>query len=186
MKWRVWASTASTVENGWQSDFPDWSKLIDAACEVMKKGLVDSKTLNLLEEAWAISEEGEELSDFASEHIEESWAALQALANSPLPACRWQVYHAAAAAGAKAEELLRSGLSDVDGYCRRRAFLALAQLGPKDAKSLAEQAMGDSDPYMRSASIKMAASTGEEEYIDAVRRRLRSDREEMVRNAAHR
>lgn len=182
--WREWADGADTKDDGWQSDYPEWTALIEAACEMMRAGSTDVSVISALAECWAISEEGEEMRECASVHIDECWDTLQRLADSPLRECRWQVYEAAAAAGERADPLLRAGLKDGDEYCRRRAILALARIAPADARCLAAEYLLDDDAYVRQAAIEMALASQDAEFISDVRRALLNDPVEHVRAAA--
>jgi hypothetical protein len=111
-RWRTWTSTADKSEDGWESDFPEWPDLIAAAGAVMLAPGIEPQQLGPLAELWAASDEDQELCDFAKAHITQCLPVLRALSNSPLARCRWQVYEAAASAGALGEDLLRKGLGD--------------------------------------------------------------------------
>ena len=152
--WKDWSLSASKDEDGWQSDFPRWSELMSAAMQAMCQSTeLDDAEWQALESCWDISEEGEELLEYASEHIEECWPAIEVLATSTLATCRWQVYEAAASAGKNAEPLLRKALEDQDTYARRRAILALARIKPDEGKALAQSLLEDADPYIRKAAL---------------------------------
>jgi HEAT repeat protein len=183
--WKQWAITADRSEDGWQADFPEWAALVEAAGDAMSRGITDQSALDLLAECWQASEEGEELVEYTKNRISECWPVLEALAESKLPACRWQVYEAAGAAGSKAEHLLRKGLKDADAYARRRAIFALARLRPHDAPMLAESLMRDPEPYIRQAAIEMVLATEDEAFKTRALRVLASDAVEHVRRAAH-
>lgn len=184
--WQAWAVTADRTEEGWQSDFPGWAALIEEAARTMCQGNVDALTLNLLAECWAASEEGEELLEHVRDRIDDCWQVVDALARSELPACRWQIYEAAASGGSRAEVLLRNGLHDSDPYARRRAVLALARLRPDDARTLAESLIIDPEPYVRQAAIEMVLVAEDEAFKARALRVLAEDVAEHVRNAARR
>jgi HEAT repeats len=158
-EWKQWSVTADRSEDGWESDFPQWQALIEAAIGMMTQDELAPQASAILAECWAASQEDEELLTFASEHLDDCWPTLQALAQSSLPGCRWQVYEAVAGAGRPAEDILRQGLSDQDPYARRRALLSLARLQPSDAHIIAERFTKDPDPYMRQAAIEMALAS---------------------------
>jgi HEAT repeat protein len=182
-EWQLWALHADKNEDGWQSDFPQWLELMNAAYEVIRLSDTSSQVLQVLELCWAISEEGEELLEFTIGHIDECWPTVQALAKSDLPVCRWQVYDAASAAGKKAELLLLKGLKDDDAYARRRAVLALARIKPDNARKLTEDIVKDSDPYVRQVSLEMAAVANDPEFITKISEILLADDIEHVRKA---
>lgn len=184
--WRAWALAADRSEEGWQSDFPKWATLIEEAARTMFQGTIDPLSLSLLAECWAASEEGEELLEYARNRIDDCWRVVEKLAGSELPACRWQIYEAAACGGPKAEVLLRNGLQDSDPYARRRAILALARLRPHDARALAESLMIDPDPYIRQAAIEMVLVANDEAFKAHALRVLAEDVAENVRSAARR
>lgn len=132
--WEHWAATADRSEDGWQSDFPAWNELMESATAAMADSIASQERRRCLELCWAISEEGEELADYAREHVDECMAVLNYLARSPNPSVRWQVYDVLSLGGERAEQLLRDALDDPDPYSRRRAILALTRLRPKDAE----------------------------------------------------
>jgi HEAT repeat protein len=182
-EWQEWAATADRTEDGWQSDFPGWDLLIAAAKGAMLHG-VDDATLDIVAECWEASQEGEELLEWARDHIEECWSALERLSCSALSGCRWQVYEAASAAGKKAEPLLRRGLTDPDPYARRRAILALARLRPSGAEELADMLRADADPYIRQASVEMILAAPNEDFRQRALAELARDPVDHVRRAA--
>jgi hypothetical protein len=182
--WEQWATTADQSENGWQSDYPGWQPLMEAASVCMVQCSGDPDCIGVLECCWAISEETEDLATFARDHIKECWDTLQALVVSRNPTVRWQVYSALDAAGERGEALLRQGLADPDLYARRRALLALANVGPHDAKDLVEQYLDHDDPYMRLAAITMANTLGDPDFARHVHERMRHDSAAFVREAA--
>jgi hypothetical protein len=153
--WERWAASADKTEQGWPSDYPNWASLINAAISSMVQLSLREDELTDIEMCWNISEETEELADYAREHIIECWETLHHLKESSYPNVRWQVFDVLSAAGCKAEGLLREGLEDDDPYCRRRAILSLARLRPKDARQIAERFSQDEDPYIRQAATVM-------------------------------
>jgi len=183
-EWKRWAKAAERTNEGWQSDFPKWDLLIAAAIEALCGPMPDEDTLRLLAECWAAAEEGEDLLERAKERIDRCFPGVEALAASSLPACRWQIYEAAAAAGPRSERLLRVGLTDSDGYARRRAVLALARVKPRDAQDIARRLMEDRDPYIRQAAIEMVLASEDEAFREMAIRTLASDPVQHVRDAA--
>jgi HEAT repeat protein len=157
-QWENWAKTASQDEDGWQADFPAWDQLIQAAIRAMQHDTFTAESLKDVERCWAISEEGEDLADFARQHLDACWPVLQQLVHSPNASVRWQVYDVLGDAGPRAEPLLRAGLEDPDSYAKRRAILALARLHPADAGRLATRFADDADPYIRLAASTLSES----------------------------
>src|SRR5512138_1405089 len=94
--WKRWCATADHSDDGWESDYPRWQTLIEAASKAMMQGQTTQETLAILADCWSASQEDEELLSFACDHLNECWPTLQMLAQSSLPGCRWQVYEAAA------------------------------------------------------------------------------------------
>ena len=160
-EWRSWAANADRSENGWQSDFPRWQSLMDAAKAVMREPAIRKTDLEDLEFCWAISEETEGLADYAKENSEACWQNLCRLAASLRSEVRWQVYEALGFAGPRAEDLLIGGLGDPDPYCQRRAILALTRLRPKDGRELARPFLSHKDPYIRKSAIELSESSPE-------------------------
>ncbi len=112
--------------------------------------------LKLVEQCWAISEEGEDLADYARDHIEECWVALTSLSTSTDATVRWQVYAVLGSAGSRAEGILRKGTEDTDAYCRRRALLSLAAIRPDDLEQLLGISLQDEDAYVRQVATEIA------------------------------
>lgn len=149
MNWKSWASRADQRENGWESDYPEWQKLMDLARTAMTDPQLPRTELDTLDSCWAISEETEDLLEFAKANLDRCWFRLPQLCGSLRPETRWQVYEVLGEAGSRAESLLRQGLSDTDAYCRRRAAISLARLHPADSLQIHSQLANDADPNMR-------------------------------------
>jgi len=150
--WEEWSNTADKSEDGWQGYFPNWEELIAIASEVSTYPDLSDDQFQMIEKCWEISEEGEDLNDYAKTHLTECWTTLVKLANSRFPEVRWQIYEALSEAEGKGESLLRAGLEDSDAYCKRRAILSLAKFPPTDFKEISERFFEDSDPYIRQAA----------------------------------
>ncbi len=142
--------------------------------------------IGILCKCWAISEESEELFDCAKENIEECWPAVEAIAKCELPAACWQAYVAAATVGSRAEALLRAALDDLDIYARRRGALSLAVLEPKDSKEIASLLMSQEDRYLRQVAIEFVLVLGDNPFQEKALKKLSSDAEPYVREAARR
>ena len=145
---------------------------------------MSAEQLAILERCWAISEEGEDLKEFAGSHLEDCWAVVVALARSPDPLVRWQAIDAAAGAPGKAGTLLRKALGDVDSYVKRKAISGLARLRPDDAKELLVPLLVDPDPYIRLAAIDLASVSEDLRFVRETLETLARDKAEFVRNAA--
>ncbi len=182
--WRKWTITANQNEEGWQTDFPDWSSLIEEAARVMTREVIDPSELSLLVECWIASEEDEELLERLRGQVDDCWKMMETLATLAPPACRWQLYEVASTGNSKAEMFLRNGLNDTDSYARRRAILSLARRNPDDAQKLAETLMIDSDPYIRQAAVEMIIAAKDEAFKMRALRTLMEDNAPNVRNAA--
>jgi HEAT repeat protein len=184
--WKDWAKTAETSEDGWQSVFPQWEELMEAAKSVMIKSPKDPDILSDIEFCWSISEETEDLADFAKEHIRDCMNILEFLSVSKFKDVRWQVYSVIWIAGSETEGILRRGLNDPDSYCRRRALLSIARLKPSDSKELALKFINDHDPYMRQASIELLHSIKDIAFIKKAKEQLINDETPHVAEAAKR
>lgn len=182
--WRTWADTADQSEPGWSSEFSGFGELMASARTAMLDPDPDGVTLATLAECFALSEDGEELLDLCRPIAVKCWPALEALSDSPIPACRWQVYEAMSEAGPAGEATLRKGLRDPDLYARRRAILALAKLHPKDARSLADTFLADPDPYTRQAALELVDTVDDQTYRNSAVAALSRDPVEHVRKAA--
>jgi len=158
----TWAATADRSEAGWQTDFPGWPSLAAACKQAMttphpSEDLVDDVGL-----CWSLSEEAEELADFARDALPATREIVTLLTRHKNPATRWQAYDvlgdltddAAAAA-------LREGLRDPDPYVRRRAFLAYGRHPPRITLDLIEAMRNDEDPYIRRAAQELAQRSGD-------------------------
>ena len=183
-EWEEWAASAPKGEAGWQEFFPRWPLLLDSAQKTMMSGVRDKVTLNLLEKCWAISEESEELAEFARDHIGECIDVVAQLADSELLDVRWQAYSVLSSAGDTGDAILRRSLDDPDLYCRRRAYLAIAEMRPADAFALAGRIINDEDPYMRLAAVELLRSCGDSKLIADAKAQLVVDRDPFVRQAA--
>jgi hypothetical protein len=182
--WERWAASIDHTEDGWESDFPAWPDLLQAAIAVMTAPSIDADDLRDLAFCWAISEEDESLAAYAAEHLARCWPAVTAMTQAAEPAVRWQAYSVLGAAGVRAEPYLRSGLDDPDPYCRRRALLVLAVQNPDDAADLAQRFLSDPDPYLRLAALEMARVSGDPAVVRRAREQLAIDDAPFLRAAA--
>ena len=146
-----WASSADQSEDGWQSDFPAWNEMINLACSAMLEG-GDESQFGLIEFCWHMSEETEDMQDYAKDHIHSCQLIVKKLARSTEPSVRWQAYSAIGILGEDADSTLRLGIMDDDPYCMRRAILALAEIEPPDSSELRVRFMNHEDPLIRQAA----------------------------------
>ncbi len=183
-EWKKWSIRADKSEDGWQSAFPEWIDLMNIAQQYMIKNSLSELDLKGIEFCWSISEETEDLAEYAEINIDKCWKVLGLLKDSGDKDVRWQVYSVFGKAGIKAERFLREGLKDPNAYCRRRALLSLAKHRPKDAEDLGEKFMNDSDPYIRQASIEMILVSKNEEFKNKAKAILLKDNAKHVAKAA--
>lgn len=182
-EWDDWSQTADRSEDGWQSDFPGWNELISLA----ERRMADEPTpeeIEIIARCWEISEETEELLDFAKNNTSKCWRTIEALVKEGGASARWQAYVAAAAGGTLAESLLRNALNDPDPYARRRGALALARLKPTDSRHIAETLLIDEDPYLRQAAIDFVLATQDNGFRRLAYEKLANDAVAHVRRAA--
>lgn len=182
--WKKWAKTANRSLEGWQSDYQKWELLMNAAKRAMTNPDISGDELRLLEFCWAISEETEDLADYAKDNIDQCWEILSKLLESEDKDVRWQVYATLSVAGHKAEDILKKGLNDVDPYCRRRALISLAYVVPNDAKEIAEKFIYDDDPYIRQAAIEMVLASNAGDLRQKAKHILVKDKVRHVADAA--
>lgn len=183
-KWSHWSETADHSTDGWESNYTDWNELIEHAVLAMENYDSSPEILKDIEKCWSLSEETEELLEHTKNNLTKYWPILLRLATSDDPRVRWQVYSALEAGGSRAETILRNGLCDPDAYCRRRAILALAHIGPADSKQICDRLISDNDPYIRQAALEMALASSDQTYIHKICAQLLGDNVEHVREAA--
>lgn len=61
LQWDRWAAGVSPEENGWESDAPNWRRLIVLAWELLQETNLAPAEVSLIEKVFSISEEGEEM-----------------------------------------------------------------------------------------------------------------------------
>jgi hypothetical protein len=158
-EWRRWSSTAVREADGWESHYPDWDRLIQAATDVMRDASATPADWALLEEAWRMSEEDEDLKEIAEADLDLYAGALRKLARSKEPTVRWQVYVALGNASF-GRDILRDAIArESDSYARRRAIGAYLDLATRDETAYGEVLgllsawLRDSDEYIRSTAL---------------------------------
>lgn len=171
-------------ESDWPSDYPHFGPLIGAAKDAMLRPNVTEQEVVDIAFCWMLAEESEVMADFAVDHLDQCLAVVERVAISEYADARWQAYTVFPHAGPRAEPALRRGLLDPDTYSRRRAYLALAELKPHDARELAEHLSRDEDPYMRLAAFVLAQASGDTIFQNELRTSLRDDSDLFVREKA--
>jgi hypothetical protein len=147
--WQDWAQTASHDENGWESDAPNWEKIIGLAKELLiEEDLADTEVFEL-EKVFCLSEETEDLADFLkASYGDVPKLTIRELSKSAHPNVRWQVYDSLLSPDEFSRELLLAAMEDTDAYVRRRAFLRLLSVGIP-TRLVLEQAAADDDSVIR-------------------------------------
>ena len=65
-KWRLWATTADQTENGWETDFPEWGSLAEAALDTMRIASPDDlNAREAVDAVWQLDQEDQDLADLA-------------------------------------------------------------------------------------------------------------------------
>ncbi len=82
--WEQWAVSADTSEDGWQSEYPRWGELMIAARSAMAMPDSADEHFSDIEFCWAISEETEDLADYARDNVAQCWDLLQRLTHSEM------------------------------------------------------------------------------------------------------
>jgi len=147
--WSEWAATTDRSEDGWESFFPHWPRLMRAAQASMAAFDHTIGTLADLERAWSLSEETEDLLEFAKLHTSDCWSVVTALAKSKDARVRWQIYDVAGSINPEGKAILWRGLEDSDAYCRRRALLAFGRPDSATLASIVQKLADDPDPTIQ-------------------------------------
>lgn len=156
----LWADTADRSDVCWEYAYPEWPKLASKAEQVMAEAHQSEHSLFLLGRCWALSEEGEECTDWAREHVQDNHVreTILRLTVSADPRTRWQacdVLGDLPTLDADTVKALEAGAMDDDAYVRRRAFLALRRHGEEiDVQPYIKQMLLDADAYNRYVAVK--------------------------------
>lgn len=152
--WDAWAAEADKTDDGWQSDYPHWTELMDTAIKAMEQPNINIATI---ERCWLLAEEDEWLADHVRKKPSQYIQLLTMLARSKYSGVRWQVYASLEEAGSPGIHILEAGTTDPDAYARRRAMLALAKAQPSIAfRKLNESKLSDDpDPSNRAVFAKL-------------------------------
>jgi len=131
-----------------------------------------------------MSEESEELSEFARTHLPHAEGLVARLAESAHEDVRWQAVDVLGdATTALAGDVLRRAFRDSAPYVRQRAYLAFAR-HRRTTPEMVERILADAAPYVRSLALVVADATRDSGVIDAARRRMLHDSVDVVRAAA--
>lgn len=181
--WREWATGTDCSEEGWATDFPDWSKLVEACKESMLDPSPSLETAEQVGECWKLDEESEELADFARSELHRTLDLIKLLTKHESPTVRWQAYDVLGDAANDVENDLRRGFLDQDPYVRRRAILAFARGSRPITHEIVRTALGDEEPHVRRLAWGLAQLTEDPDLIDQTRMVMASDEHELVRSA---
>ena len=116
-------------------------------------------SLSLLEQCWAISNEGEDCAYWAREHLQEEHVGklVERLTTSADSDTRWQAYDVLGdllAFSDKVQPVLEAGMADENPYVRRRAFGPLLRRFKDDAAPYLLRMLADEDVYNRYVAVK--------------------------------
>ncbi|MBL8236686.1 MAG: hypothetical protein JNM66_04660 [Bryobacterales bacterium] len=146
--WGQWAASAVKDEADWETDAPNWPKILRLAKDVLVEPDLQVEELALLEAVFSLSEEGECLADFLKERFAEvSTYTIRRLVLSPNPKVRWQVYDSIMDRDEFCVGLLERGLQDTVAYVRRRAFFRLLSHG-NPREEILKRAANDVDEVL--------------------------------------
>src|SRR5437660_1409881 len=87
--WDSWSTEADKANDGWQSDYPRWTDLMNAAIEAMER---NNENISAIEKCWLLSEEDEWFVEHVKNNPTRYMALLTKLAKSIYSSVRWQVY----------------------------------------------------------------------------------------------
>lgn len=156
---------------------------MDLACACMLDARCFEENRTEVEQCWSMSACGQDMQDFARDHLPDVLPALRVLATSGDPIVRWQVYASASEGGGGVVDFLLKGLDDPDAYTRRRALLGLVGK-PLDVAPIVDRFIVDEDPYLRQVTVDLAFRSGDERLCARVVEVLSQDNVDHVRRAA--
>jgi hypothetical protein len=146
-KFLQWASRDADRRNtDWPTDYPAYCTLVAAAGAAMRSlcdtAHVSREDIELLCDAWELTEEPENLREEALAIGERAGWLLTRLYDAGRVDVRWQI----ASLGGKVSTLgavfLERAIQDPDPYVRRRAWIAFHEFDPRGAAVLAGRAIG--------------------------------------------
>jgi hypothetical protein len=154
-RFKAWADANPGRSGEWEEDYPNWSDLYRACDAFLTTQPKDwsSRDIECLLYAIARDNESEYLVDEASP--EQILVLSRAALHSAERDAKWQLAVRLAQLPdlLDAENILRSFADDAEEYVRRRALMALADLGSPDAEGLAQRAWDTGDEYQRMACL---------------------------------
>jgi HEAT repeat protein len=172
---RNWADATFPGERygEWETDYEDWDGLYLAARAATANGQWDEETRELLIYTIARDNEVELVADLLSESQLLSLA--DASISSGEPDAKWQlaVRLGKLTLAAEPERILLAFVVDANEYVRRRALMALAELGSPHAEPLAMDAWESGEQYQRMAcldALHSVASPQLSRYLDLAER----------------
>ena len=90
--WNEWAGTALREEDGWESDAPNWNRVIKLAEQLLLESNLRSEELSAIETVFCLSEENEVIADFLKlNSAKVPKQTILALSKSAKPQVRWQL-----------------------------------------------------------------------------------------------
>lgn len=153
--WLKWAESSAKDHDSWESDYPRWTALVQACCAVMRQDPLPDSAVLLVEACWFLSEETEDMSEWASTNLDQCVAAIDRLARSTYRDVRRQVYVALYRWPAQGLPVLRQALSDPDAQCRLSAVEGLIHICPQDHAALALKIIDDPDKFVRELAVEL-------------------------------
>ena len=149
------AETAPRDSDSWETDYAAWPQLVKLTKALLTdRQLVPEETL-LIAVIIGLPAEGEDIADWIKAHRRDvPNATIQALASSPDPGVRWQIYDSLDGAEEWSRMTLLRGIEDNDPYVRRRAFLRLVS-HEIPARHILQRAASDSDIVTRELALKL-------------------------------
>ena len=186
--WKTWSDLTKKdpsyeYYDGWESDFPEWGRLIEYMCKQMLDRHVTQQSLKDIEFTWGISEETEDMLEFSKENLEFVYHTIFFLSGSNDPRVRWQIYTLAGLYNTiEVRLLLRRAICDEDNYCRRIALLSISKIKLPDTENIVLELIKDADPYIKMISIEFFKNIDNEKLINELCAILAVDESEFVRN----
>ena len=183
-EWAQWSRQADSGEDGWETMFPGWREL----AKECQRAMLSPNALDQVDhiaECWRISEEAEEMAEFARKHVSALATMLVELCRACHPDVRWQAIDVIGDTTIGFEATFRAAFIDPDPYVRQRAFLAFARHRLVDHEML-KRVLSDPGPYVRRVAWELAHRTGRAEEVAFVRQAMETDKSEVVRLAVTR
>lgn len=178
---KQWARETSKPPNVWDTEYPDWHKLISSAeISLRSRPMNPAEVMSLLE-ILALDHESEVLRDALASEPANGILLAQAGLNAPYPDARWQL---ADFLGTRSEpeaiSLLRRFMDDPDEYVRRRALLAAQYHDPAFAEGVAVSWLKAKYEYSRLAALDVLINL-KSKHLPLALETLKEDPTEMIR-----